>query len=388
MKILMYRWKAYNYKDIKANFIKMGHQVDEVNQELLNYDVDEAFAEMLERKLQSTNYDFVFSVNYFALISNVCESLGIPYVCWSCDNPMISMYHKSVFNSCNRIFLFDMTCQREFEDMGVENVYYLPLAVDTDRVGYLLGQSDDLEIYKNDIAFVGSLYEKNSYDKIKFNLPEYLQGYFEATMEAQKDLQGVNIIDRMLTTDVLMELQQHFKLEKSEDSLSDLSLIFSVTTLGFKIAQLQRRDILTELSKKHNVGLYTYSDVRELIRVKYRGGVDYWSEMPKVFNQSKINLNMTIPNIKTGIPLRVFDVLGAQGFLITNFQAELPMYFENEKDMVYYFSQEDLYEKVDFYLKHDAERNKIAKSGYQKVKENHSYEKALGEIIETIKKTT
>ena len=230
-KILMYRWKAYNYDDIKHTFEMMGFTIEEVSQDLLNYDVDDEFASFLSEKIKRTTYEFVFTVNYFALISNVCQELNIRYVCWSCDNPLISMYHKSVFNDCNRIFLFDLTNVMEFQGMGVEHVYHLPLAVDTKRLDYVIDGATDLDLYRNEIAFVGSLYEKNSYDKMKYTMPEYLQGYFEATMEAQKDLQGINIIDRMLTPEILMELSQYFKLEKSEDSLSDLNLIFSVTTL-------------------------------------------------------------------------------------------------------------------------------------------------------------
>ena len=203
-------------------------------------------------------------------------------------------------------------------------------------------------------------------------------------MEAQRDLMGVNIIDRMLTPEILMELENYFELEKSEDSLSDLNLIFSVTTLGFKIAQKQRRRILIDLSKHHDVSIYTNSFTRDLLRVNYKGSVDYWSEMPKVFNQSKINLNMTIPNIKSGVPLRVYDILGAGGFCLTNFQAELPMFFENEKHLVWYYNNEDLYEKVDFYLKHDSERERIAAAGQEYVREACTYEARIKEMLEQI----
>lgn len=384
-KILMYRWKAYNYKDIKYTFMKLGYEVEEVYQDLLNYDVDEEFAEKLRGIIKADSYEFFFTVNYFPLISNVCEELGLLYVCWSCDNPLISLYHKSVFNSVNRIFLFDLTNVEEFKGMGADHIYHLPLAVDTDRLDYLFANSNDLDLYKNEISFVGSLYEKNSYDKMEFTLPDYLRGYFEATMEAQKDLQGINIIDRMLTPEILMELQQYFELEKSEDSLSDLNLIFSVTTLGFKIAEKQRRSILIELSKHHDVSIYTNSNVRDLIKVNYRGSVDYWEEMPKVFRGSKINLNMTIPNIKSGVPLRVYDILGAGGFCITNFQAELPMYFENEKHLVWYYNNQDLFEKVEFYKNHDTLRENIATEGYEFVKENCSYEQRITEILDKIK---
>ena len=384
MKILMYRWKAYNYKDIKHTFETLGYEVEEVYQDLLNYDVDEEFAEKLRGMIQAGNYDFFFTVNYFPLISNVCQEQGLRYVCWSCDNPLISMYHKSVFNDVNRIFLFDLTNVEEFKGMGVEHVYHLPLAVDCNRLDYLFTNSNDLEAYKNEISFVGSLYEKNSYDKMEYTLPDYLRGYFEATMEAQRDLMGVNIIDRMLTPEILMELENYFELEKSEDSLSDLNLIFSVTTLGFKIAEKQRRRILIDLSKHHDVSIYTNSFTRDLLRVNYKGSVDYWSEMPKVFNQSKINLNMTIPNIKSGVPLRVYDILGAGGFCLTNFQAELPMFFENEKHLVWYYNNEDLYDKVDFYLRHDSERERIATAGQTYVRETCTYEGRIKEMLEQI----
>lgn len=386
-KILMYRWKAYNYRDIKFTFEKLGYTIKEVQQDLLNYDVDEAFAQELKTIIQADSFDFLFTVNYFPLISNVCEECGLLYVCWSCDNPLISLYHKSVFNSVNRIFLFDLTNVEEFKGMGAEHIYHLPLAVDCNRIQHLFSHSDDLVSYKNEISFVGSLYEKNSYDKMEFTLPEYLRGYFEATMEAQKDLQGINIIDRMLTPEILMELENYFELEKSEDSLSDLNLIFSVTTLGFKIAQKQRRSILIELSKHYDVSIYTNSNTNDLLRVNYKGSVDYWEEMPKVFAGSKINLNMTIPNIKSGIPLRIYDILGAGGFCITNFQAELPMFFENEKHLVWYYNERDLYEKVYYYLNHDEERQRIAQAGYEFVKENCSYENRIREMLEIIETT-
>ena len=383
-KILMYRWKAYNYKDIKYTFIKLGYEVEEVYQDLLNYDVDEAFAEKLRGMIKADVYEFFFTVNYFPLISNVCEEQGLLYVCWSCDNPLISLYHQSVFNSVNRIFLFDLTNVEEFKGMGADRIYHLPLAVDTERLDYLFANSNDLENYKNEISFVGSLYEKNSYDKLEYTLPDYLRGYFEATMEAQKDLQGINIIDRMLTPEILAELQEYFELEKSEDSLSDLNLIFSVTTLGFKIAEKQRRSILIELSKHHDVSIYTNSNVRDLIRVNYKGSVDYWEEMPKVFRESKINLNITIPNIKSGVPLRVYDILGAGGFCISNFQAELPMFFENEKHLVWYYNNQDLFEKVEFYKNHDTLREKISLEGYEFVKKNCSYESRIKELLAKI----
>lgn len=45
-------------------------------------------------------------------------------------------------------------------------------------------------------------------------------------------------------------------------------------------------------------------------------------------------------SIKTGIPLRLFDIMGAGGFLITNYQSEITQYFDIDKELVVYDSME------------------------------------------------
>lgn len=395
MHILMYRWKAYNYRDIEQTFLLLGHTVDNIEQELGSYDVSPEFERVIEEKIRGTHYDMVFTVNYFPLISNVCERTGVKYVSWTCDNPLISMYHESVFHDCNYIFTFDKTNYLEFREMGVKHIWYLPLAVDTERMDALLGvpeevgrwkvaQDPEIQKYRGDVAFVGSLYERNSYDKIKNRLPEYLRGYFDAVMEAQLNISGANIVEPMLTTNILEQLQEYFQLEKSEGSFSDLGLIFQTTVLGFKIAEIERRRALIELSKHYRVNVYSNSDVSDLLRIQYCGSVDYWSEMPKVFRMSKINLNFTIPNIKSGIPLRIWDVLGCGGFLLTNYQAEIPYYFKEGEDLVCFDGLEDLCEKVGYYLEHEEERKRIAWNGYHKVREKHSYIERIHTILDTV----
>ena len=395
MHILMYRWKAYNYRDIEQTFLLLGHTVDNIEQELGSYDVSPEFERVIEEKIRGTHYDMVFTVNYFPLISNVCERTGVKYVSWTCDNPLISMYHESVFHACNYIFTFDKTNYLEFRGMGVKHIWYLPLAVDTERMDALLGapekperrnatQDSEMRKYRGDVAFVGSLYERNSYDKIKNRLPEYLRGYFDAVMEAQLNISGANIVEPMLTTNILEQLQEYFQLEKSEGSFSDLGLIFQTTVLGFKIAEIERRRALIELSKHYKVNVYSNSDVSDLLRIQYCGSVDYWSEMPKVFRMSKINLNFTIPNIKSGIPLRIWDVLGCGGFLLTNYQAEIPYYFKEGEDLVCFDGLEDLCEKVGSYLEHKEERKRIAWNGYRKVREKHSYIERIRTILDTV----
>ena len=375
--------------------------MDNIEQELGSYDVSPEFERVIEEKIRGTHYDMVFTVNYFPLISNVCERTGVKYVSWTCDNPLISMYHESVFHDCNYIFTFDKTNYLEFRGMGVKHIWHLPLAVDTNRLDELFAQDtmDKMQLAETDsgnaskhsvrdfaggISFVGNLYEKNSYDELETRFPEYLRGYFDAVMEAQLNISGGNIIEPMLTADILERVSEYFELKKSKDSFSDLGLVFATTVLGFKTASLQRQRALLALVAKFPVNLYTNTGGDTLFRVKNCGSVDYWSEMPKVFRYSKINLNFTIPNIKSGLPLRIFDVLGAGGFLLTNYQAELPDYFEIGKDLACFESEAELVEKCSYYLTHEEERQQIAKNGYEKVKNCCSYRKRLKFMLEKI----
>ena len=51
---------------------------------------------------------------------------------------MLTMYHDSVYNPCNYIFIFDKFNYMQFKAMELNHVYYLPLAVDSERLEHLL----------------------------------------------------------------------------------------------------------------------------------------------------------------------------------------------------------------------------------------------------------
>ena len=76
---------------------------------------------------------------------------------------MLTMYHDSVDNPCNYIFIFDKFNYMQFKAMELNHVYYLPLAVDSERLEHLLENTkpDEKEKFSSDISFVGGLYDKN-----------------------------------------------------------------------------------------------------------------------------------------------------------------------------------------------------------------------------------
>ena len=93
---------------------------------------------------------------------------------------------------------------------------------------------------------------------------------------------------------------------------------------------------------------------------------------------------MTMRPIETGLSLRIWDILGSGGFLLTNYQAEIPEYFEIGRDLEVYESMEDLTYKIDYYLHHDAERIEIALNGYEKTAAHHTYEMRLAKMLQIL----
>jgi len=383
MKILMYKWKSYNHIDVEGNLIIRGHEIDILDYVLENVEEDSIFEAKLNGMLDAINYDIVFSINYFPIISDICEIHGLPYIYWTCDSQITCMYHESIFNSCNTGFLFDYTDYITFEEMGA-NVHYLPLAAPIERIEKLLQASDDLSNFSSDISFIGSMYNKNMYDKTREHLPEYLRGYFDCALNIQQDMYLKNVIPKILTSNVLFELQKYISKNPSKRSLSSEAQVFSTAVLGFKAAQLERKSRLTSLSKKYSIDVYTDDENVDLGFCRNKGVANYWQDSPKIFNQSKINLNFTIKNIISGIPLRIFDIMASRGFLITNFQAELPMYFKDGEDIIWFTTPEELEEKIEYYISNDRERNKIITNAYEKIKEQHTYQHRFDEMAKAV----
>ena len=90
--------------------------------------------------------------------------------------------------------------------------------------------------------------------------------------------------------------------------------------------------------------------------------------------------------IETGLSLRIWDVLGCGGFLLTNYQAEIPEYFEIGRDLETYESMEELEQKIQYYLTHEVERIEIAINGYEKVASYHTWEQRITEMIRILSK--
>ena len=388
MEILFYRYNSICEPDILQVFTDFGITVHVEEQEMHNKSITprECAGKVAEWILQKP-LSFVFSINFFPAISYTCEKLKVPYVCWSVDSPVPELFSNALKNRYNRIFLFDRAQYEFFSPVNPDCIYHLPLASNVKRWEQIvLGMTDtDFITYGADLSFVGSLYtEKCKYDRL--SLSPHTRGFVDGLMEAQLKVFGCNFIPESLTEEVIREIADADPdFYKSEDAYTDMSsYLVAHQYIGMKLAAVERARTLRFLSEQFPLALYTRSDASKLPKADCRGGVSTLTEMPKVFHASRINLNITMRPIESGLSLRVWDVLGCGGFLMTNYQAELPEYFEIGKDLEAYESLPELSEKIRYYLSHEEERLEIAIRGYEKAAKYHSYETRLAQMIKIL----
>ena len=70
--------------------------------------------------------------------------------------------------------------------------------------------------------------------------------------------------------------------------------------------------------------------------------------------------------------------------MITNYQPELPYYFENGNSIVWFESREHMLDLCAFYSRQEKEREKIRNNGYNIVKKAFSYERLLKILLDSL----
>lgn len=319
MRFLFYRYNNICEEDMLLALGALGHETDTIELEMYNKNPSaKEILMVLDGALSKGLYDGVISVNFYPIISKICNAFKVRYISWTTDCPVDELYTADIKNDLNRTFCFDYAQYEKAYALNQNRVFYMPLAANVERFDKAISEFESKlkgeNTWESEVSFVGSLYtEKQGQD------------WFEKSAR-------------------------------------------------------DRLEVLSCLGSEFQVDVYTGSDTKGL-QVNNKGRVKTHTQMPLVFHYSKINLNVTCASITTGLPQRIWDVLACGGFLITNNQPEISEYFIPGTDLETYSSMEELRDKVNYYLTHEKERCEIAQNGYDKVKKEHTFISRMNDIL-------
>lgn len=384
MKLLFLKWNSFGSDYVLKAWEKAGFQciIFDFPQRTEDTRGSEELAAKLATAILEKEIDVVFSLNYFATAAIACKACRRKYISWTYDSPFIQLYSKTIELDTNYAFVFDRAEYLNLKKKGVTTVYYLPMAAPVEIYDSMVPMDLQRKKYNADVAMIGSMYTEKKHQLFRHleNLDSYTRGYLEALMNAQKKLYGVSVLESSLTKDIVENMQKVCPMIARGDGIETIEWVFANYFLARKLTSMERQELIGELSEQFDVAVYTPEPTPQLPKVRNMGYVDYYEQAPYAMKCAKINLNITLRSIVSGIPLRAMDIMGCGGFLMTNYQADFLDFFVPDEDFVYFESPEDLKEKVKYYLEHDEKRRLIAQSGYMKMRQYHTFDHRVQEM--------
>lgn len=384
MKILYVNgtWVAGPVVDALHN---LGYEVEIYPKREAGLFLQEQVVEEIVNYIVAKNITHIVSICFVYNLAMAAHRTGIKYLSIVWDAPYYKVFTPyGRFKNCY-FSVFDKMDYQRFVQGGISNVIYQPLSIDP-KAG--VQWNNNKRKYFNEISFIGNLYDDSLYDDYMQEIPEVLCKYFDSIFEeAAFKWDGINRLYGKTSKEILAYIQKTcpgFKLINPLE-IDDIQY-FESYYLARKLANIERLCILNLLAEEYNVTLYTNStkDIAKLDNVKIMPSVDSIKEAPCIFNGSKINLNVTLSSIERGTPQRVMDIMEAGGFVLSSYCPETAELFVEDREIVMFKSPEELMKKVEYYLSHDEEREKIARAGHEKVFNCYTYEKKLKQFIEWV----
>lgn len=380
MKLLIYKWSAFLEHDIFEICQDEGLVYESFSWKFTDKNRDNAFENWFYKTINRDSFTALLSINYWPMLSTVCQSMGLKYIAWCYDNPLnVVQVEETLANPVNHVFFFDRVQYLKYKNAGFDTVFHLPLGVNRKRMERMTISAAESAEYTAEVALVGKLYE-SQLPEIMAPLSNYTRGFLDALIRMQTNICGSYLLDDCISDELIQEINRQY-LEKEPDTRVRMSREALSYAMASEVTRRDRIVLLSLMGARFDTRLYSYQNSEVIKNVKKYPLVNYRTEMPKIFACSMINLNPSLRIIQTGIPLRAFDIMGAGGFLLSNRQEELLELFEDGTEMATYEGLEDAVDKAAFYLQHEDIRKKIAENGRRKTFEEYSLQNRMEKIF-------
>ncbi|MDR6225278.1 CgeB family protein [Desmospora profundinema] len=101
---------------------------------------------------------------------------------------------------------------------------------------------------------------------------------------------------------------------------------------------------------------------------------------PNDINQNHLNIPAYTPNNRT------FDIAACRAFQLISRRRDLKKFYELDEEIISFKRLRDLKQKIEYYLDHDEERNRIASQAYERTMKDHTYSVRLRYLIHLLEK--
>lgn len=338
---MMYQWQRFHiFEDLASHHCKI-----EVFNPLLYPDVETANARLLDR-LRRKRYDLFMTphneADLFISTLQCIRQAGIPTLLICFDNLTIPFFHEKISRHFDLVWLTSVETQYLFERWGARSIF-LPYAAnpalarpsfggDTERVLFIG------TLYGSRAAMVNKLLARDVpvtvFSKVRQKTVSAAPSRnYGALIHAGRDMLRYSIGRRLLYASVKNKLLKQSVLDVDNPSLE----------------------------RKDPVPLHT-------LMQEYSA---YALSLSSTANRHTGVLKRPVQIVN----LRSFEIPAAGGLQFCAYNAELAGYFEENKEAVYYHSEEDMIDKARYYLdpRRDAIRLKMKRAARERAENEHTW---------------
>ncbi len=334
--------------------------------------------EDLLRRAQQVKPDFVFALDGTGLDFPWIRRLSCPKVAWFVDNPF---YFLDYIDRNNLLFCWDEDYINDLQETGFKNVYFLPLATNSNIFNPNPLKQSDLEKYACEVSFVGSIGKPKG-------------ALYKERNQAMNNM--CNDEMHKLFDGLMMKRMKKLLSGRSGHLRDILGSYYDTIDMPTRLFIDRRNDFETgSLLREHVVSVLRSFDCllfgnQELSRMcsetcRFMGKINYHLELPKLYKACSVNINVTRPQLLSIVNQRIYDISATRSFMLTDYRRFLNNIFSFDINAICFRSLGELNDKVKYYLKNEKERRQIAHEMYKNVILRHTYTQRIKEMLEIIK---
>jgi spore maturation protein CgeB len=329
-----------------------------------NTDDEEAFLD----SLRTVSGDIVFSVNFFAVVSDICQRENIPYCCWVLQLPNFDLYKPSVLNPCNYLGVCDSYLVEKLLGIGVSKAFYLPDAVEVE------GDIKTTDFIREPCFVARQPEQYLCKDKMSL----YAKGYLDAFLHSQRVLYGASILEDGLLNRVYNEVVSANPVPK--DILPQMQRLFLADYYLAPACTVLQQDIFMQ-NFDSIMTIYSNGEFA-VCKSEKHPYIDDETERKKIYAKKEFTLILAPHTMHNGIPRDCLEVIAAGGFALCGFQRDYAYFFKNGENLVWFTDMTEFKKAVVRYGNSQDERERVRTAAYQSVAQGHTYRHRIAMMLE------
>lgn len=347
---LMDKWQSYHIFNELAQ-----HNCKVTVFNPLNYENIQVSNEMLLKHLNTKKYDLFMTPHgskdiYIETIKRIKE-ISIPTLLICFDNLIVPFNHKDIAKYFDLVWLTSKETEEMFKKWGA-NTLFNPYAANPS----IFSRSYETEILN--VAFIGTPYGS----RVNM-LMSLIKNDINVDLYANKTNHTIGKVQKHVVNDFLIPMYNlsRFKIGRRVLLGAMLQKFKNSATLDFENKNISHYDPVT-LDRLGNLySIYALSLSSTVAR-----------------NTGILKRPVNIVN------LRSFEIPMSAGLQICEYNAELASYFEEDKEIIFYRSNEELIEKSKFYLKEENKgiRMRMKEEARKRAESEHTWYERFKKIFD------